>query len=158
MGLMYSELMVIQIDAWDTLIKVSMVSKNHSWKSVVDPDAEVRSSRTAQCCIVPFTRPDLKIRICSFWKWYGVGDRIHGSVPSRGKGFACSANQTDFGALYGVLCLWALIGQGMKLLNHTHLVLRLRMGGAITLLPLYNLLSCTEAAYLQNTFCGYNIK
>lgn len=30
LGLMYSEIMVIQIDAWDTLIKVSMVSKNHS--------------------------------------------------------------------------------------------------------------------------------
>jgi len=37
-------------------------------------------------------------------------------------------------------------------------VLRLGMDGAITLLSLYNLMSCTEAAYLQNTFCGYNIK
>ena len=48
-----------------TLIKGSMVSKNHSWKSVVDPDGEVMSIRTAQCCIVyPSTRPDLKIRNC----------------------------------------------------------------------------------------------
>jgi len=30
MGLLYSEIMVIQIDAWDRLIKVSMVSKNQS--------------------------------------------------------------------------------------------------------------------------------
>jgi len=54
---------------------------------------------SAHC--VPFTRPDLRIRICQFWKLYGVGDRNQGPFPSRGKGFACSANHTGF---WGSVC------------------------------------------------------
>jgi len=67
---------------------------------------------------------------------YGLGER--GSVPGRYKRFTsypkCPERLWGLRSFLGRVFARELIGRGVKLLTHFHLVLRLRMSGGIPLL------------------------
>ena len=79
---------------------------------------------------------------------YGLGER--GSVPGRYKRFTsypkCPERLWGLRSFLGRVFARELIGRGVKLLTHFHLVLRLRMSGGIPLLRYMSQLSSMQSA------------
>lgn len=73
---------------------------------------------------------------------------VWGSNPRRGKRFFISPKRPDWlcgppGLLFSRVLSWGWSSWDMKLSTHLHLVLTLRMSGALLLLPLYACMSWT---------------
>jgi hypothetical protein len=86
------------------------------------------------------------------------GGTIQGSNPGNSKGFFFSPKHSD--RLWGLPAYhpkgtavqsWDTSGRGVKLTTHLHLVPRLRVSGAIPLLPLYAFMPWTcKTTYLMD--------